>query len=94
MNKTVKLKASKIILSAEISDAKRKEKLAELLDAKAKALVLGAATYELDPDTMKIEWKDLLIAIEEIIDLRSDSAFIWRFAPEKGELLRTKVSGQ
>lgn len=94
MNKTVKLKANKIIVTADITDVKRKEKLVEFLETNAKAQALGSATFELDPDALKIEWKDLLTAIDEIIDLRSDAAWIWRFDPEKGELLRTKVAGQ
>ncbi len=94
MNKTVKLNANKIIISVEVAEKKRGEILKAFLEDKAKATALGAFSYELAGEGLRVEWKDILEEIEKIIDLRSDSVFLWRFDPEKGELLRTKISGQ
>jgi hypothetical protein len=94
MNKTAKLKSSKIIAAAEIVDPKRIEALKAYMETKVKALALGASTFEIDPESMKVEWKDLLEEIDKIIDLRSDCVWVWRFDAAKNELLRTKISSQ
>ena len=94
MNKTAKLKASKIIVAAEIVDSKRIQNLKTYMESKVKAVALGDSTFEIDPETMKVEWKDLLEEVEKVIDLRSDCAWIWRFDAAKNELLRTKISSQ
>ncbi|NOR45702.1 MAG: hypothetical protein GQ534_08975 [Candidatus Delongbacteria bacterium] len=86
---------SSVIVVSDIKDDSTRDEFRKLMLEKLSSEVRTESVYEFVYNSSKMNWNDIITKIEDIINERTDTVYLWDVAKptgkEKYELYRTKI---